>query len=184
MLMNSSNVVLRRVVKSFDDNITVPVITRFYDWNMQNNENEEIKGDYNINARGSSTLLVKETQQQALVSLLNIAATPAYSPLTKHASLYRKAVQSQHLVADDIVKTDDEIEAENRKPPQPPPEILIAQAEMELKLKIEQIKSETDIAVAQIRSNTESQKSNLQEDNKANIFMAEAQLKRETGEGI
>ena len=191
MLLNSSNVVLRRVVKSFDDNITVPVITRFYDWLMQNSDKEEIKGDFNINARGSSTLLVKETQQQALMSLMSIANSPTFAPLTKHAELYRKAVQAQHLVADDIVKTDDEIEQENNEQQPPPVDLQIAEIEGQLKMAIEQLKSDTDIEVARIRSNdnqvkvaTDAQRTQLQEDVKANMFMAEAQLKEKYGEGI
>jgi len=35
ILMNSANVVLRRAVKNFDDDVTTPIIRRFYDWNMQ-----------------------------------------------------------------------------------------------------------------------------------------------------
>jgi len=35
ILMNSANIMIRRAVKLFDDNITKPLITRFYHWNMQ-----------------------------------------------------------------------------------------------------------------------------------------------------
>jgi hypothetical protein len=37
MLFNSANVVFRRVVKSWDDDVTTPTLRRFYDWNMQFN---------------------------------------------------------------------------------------------------------------------------------------------------
>lgn len=116
MLMNVANSPLRHIVKRFDDNVTKPVITRFYNWNMQNSDKEEIKGDFNIDARGSSALLVKETQNHALMNLLTIAENPVYAPLTKHAELYRKAVQSQHINADDVIKTDEEIAADAQKP--------------------------------------------------------------------
>ena len=36
MLMNAVNVVFRRVVKNFDDDMTMPNISRLYDWNMYN----------------------------------------------------------------------------------------------------------------------------------------------------
>nr|BDD48032.1 hypothetical protein 5 [Halomonadaceae bacterium] len=58
MLMNSANIVLRRAVKNWDDDMTRPTITRFYDWNMQYAENEALKGDYSVDARGSGALLV------------------------------------------------------------------------------------------------------------------------------
>jgi len=119
---------------------------------------------------------------------MRIAESPKFGPITKEAALYRKAVQAQHLVADDIVMTDEEIKA---KPQQPPIDALIAQAEAETRLKLESMSNETDITVAQIRSNDNSikvqvdaEKTQLQEDNKANLFMAEKQIKEQYGEGI
>jgi hypothetical protein len=83
---------------------------------MQNSDKEAIKGDFSVDARGSSALLVKETQNHALLSLLTISESPIYSPLTKHAELYRKAVQAQHINADDVIKTDEEIAADAQQP--------------------------------------------------------------------
>ena len=45
MLFNSANVVFRRVVKNWDDDITEPTIRRAYDFNMQFSEKDAIKGD-------------------------------------------------------------------------------------------------------------------------------------------
>ena len=73
MLMNSSNIVLRKAVKNWDDDITRPLITRFYDWNMQYNEKAEIKGDFSIEARGSGALLVREKQQENLMIYSNLS---------------------------------------------------------------------------------------------------------------
>lgn len=112
ILMNSANVVLRRAVKNFDDDVTVPLITRFYDWLMQYSEKEEIKGDYEVDARGSSVLMVREMQAQNLMTLaMNFAAHPVFGPMTKGAELYRKVVQAHHISEDDVVMTDDDIQA-------------------------------------------------------------------------
>jgi hypothetical protein len=113
MLMNNSNVVLRKVIKAFDDGITKPFVTRMYDWNMQYSEKEEIKGDFEIDARGSSALLVKETQTQALHNLLQIVTNPVYAGITKVPDLLRKAVEAQHISADEIIKTEQEIQSES-----------------------------------------------------------------------
>jgi hypothetical protein len=67
MLMNSANVIFRNVVKNWDDDMTTPMIRRFYDWNMQFNPKEEIKGDLQVEARGTSALLVRELQSQNLM---------------------------------------------------------------------------------------------------------------------
>jgi hypothetical protein len=81
MLMNAANTVLRRMVKSFDDQVTKPLITGFYDWNMQFNDSDEIKGDFTIDARGSSSLMVKELQTQQLMQFVNFYAHPAFGPI-------------------------------------------------------------------------------------------------------
>lgn len=76
ILMNAANVVLRRAVKSYDDDITRTFIPRLYDWNMQFNNKPEIKGDFTIIARGSSVLMEKEQQTQSLLQALGLFANP------------------------------------------------------------------------------------------------------------
>ena len=115
MLMNSANTMLRRVVKNFDDDVTRPFIKRMYDWNMQFNPKEDVKGDFCIDARGTSSLLVKEQQAANLMNLMNISASPLLEPLTNTAALYRKVVSSMQIEADEIVKSTEEIELETQK---------------------------------------------------------------------
>jgi len=115
MLMNSANTMLRRVVKNYDDDITRPFIKRMYDWNMQFNPKEDVKGDFSIDARGTSSLLVKEQQAANLMNLMNIAASPLLEPLTHTAALYRKVVSSMQIEADEVVKSSEEIELEMQK---------------------------------------------------------------------
>ena len=115
MLMNSANTMLRRVVKNYDDDITRPFIKRMYDWNMQFGEKEAIKGDFSVDARGTSSLLVKEQQAANLMALMNSASSPLLEPLTNTAALYRKVVSSMQIEADEIVKTTEEIELETQK---------------------------------------------------------------------
>jgi hypothetical protein len=115
MLMNSANTVLKRAVKQFDDKVTRPLIQRFYDWNMQYSEKADIKGDYTIEPRGSSALLVKETQTAGLLKTMEYATHPTWTPLTKLAGLYRKAIESQRLNPDEIVKDDEEVEKDAQR---------------------------------------------------------------------
>jgi hypothetical protein len=78
----ASNITFRRVVKNFDDGITTPNIRRLYDWNMQHNSSDTIKGDMKVDARGSSALLQRELQAQML---LNMAQNWSSHPVLKHA---------------------------------------------------------------------------------------------------
>lgn len=116
LLMNSANAITRATVKNWDDGITTPLIKRFYDWNMQNSPRADIKGDFEVDARGSSVLLSKEVQAQNLMSLAaQFAPSPIFGPMTKAAELYRKTVQAMHIAADDIVKTDQDIQADQQR---------------------------------------------------------------------
>lgn len=148
MLLNAANTVLRNVVKAFDDGITKPFIGRMYDWNMQNSDKEAIKGDFEVDARGSSALLVKETQTQALLNLMSVSLQPIYSDLTKHPELYRKAIQAQHLNPDDVVKTDDELEAEKNKP-DPIQQAMQEQQAAMMQLQVQELQGKIDKLTAE-----------------------------------
>lgn len=109
MLFNSANVVFRRVVKNWDDDVTAPNIRRLYDFNMQFSEKDEIKGDMQIEARGTSFLLVREMQSQ---NLMIIATQWSEHPTLRHAikvySTLRMAIQSLGISPDDILETEEQ----------------------------------------------------------------------------
>lgn len=155
MLMNSTNVVFRRVVKAFDDHITKPNIQRLYDWTMQWSEDESIKGDMRVQARGSSVLLVREIQAQNMLGLLmNATGNPVLLPLTKVANTYRRAVQAMQVPADDVVMSDEEIAEQERQaaqnPPPPDPEMVKLQMQKE----IAEINAQTQLQIAQLTRDT------------------------------
>ena len=203
MLMNAVNVVFRRVVKNFDDDVTIPNIRRIYDFNMQFSQKEYIKGDFEIDARGSSVLLVREVQAQNLMQMaMQFSAHPVLGPLTKTPELYRSLVQAHMLPADSIVKTDEELqqeaEAAAQNPPPPDPEMV----KMESAMQIEKLRGDMAVAVAEMNRDTQMMKlaeqKNMQleelkarlgiakgnADSKERMFAAEVGLKQQEGEGI
>jgi hypothetical protein len=110
MLMNSSNIVLRKAVKNWDDDITRPLITRFYDWNMQFSERSDIKGDFSIEARGSGALLVREKQQENLMIYSNLSMNvPEFAKRRDWAELDREIAKSLELPYDQITLDEREI---------------------------------------------------------------------------
>lgn len=147
ILMNSANTVLRRLVKQYDDEVTRRFITRLYHWNMQYSDREEIKGDYNVVALGSSSLLVKEQQTEGLMQLAALAGTnPHFAERTKWDELYRKIVQAMNINADGLVKTEEEVEMEAQaQQPQMPPEIELRMAELEI-ARSEQARKDAEFA--------------------------------------
>ncbi len=116
MLMNSVGAVFRRIVRKWDDGITSPLITRYYNWNMNFSEDEAIKGDFEVEAKGTSSLLVKEIMGQSLLGLLQISQQdPDVRSRTKVAGIIREWAKSQYLPVSDVLMDDDEYEIEQQK---------------------------------------------------------------------
>jgi hypothetical protein len=116
ILFNSANVIFRRVVKLWDDEVTKPTIRRAYDWNMQFHPDKSIKGDMQVDARGSSVLLVREIQSQTLMNIMtNWTTHPVIGPwLACKKNGVRpgleKTLQTLMIAPDDILGTPDEYE--------------------------------------------------------------------------
>ena len=176
MLMNSANVVLRRLVKQFDDMVTRPHIRRYYDYNMMYNENEEIKGDFSIDARGSSALLVRDIQNQAFLNLLAAGANPVYGPYLDTQKLFEKALQAQHIDPTEVLKSEDELEKIKEAASQPQqaeqdPALAVAQLRGDIELQKAQVQNQGDMAELQLRQQIAQQAHDLK--------MAELQMNRE-----
>ncbi|WP_022727233.1 hypothetical protein [Fodinicurvata sediminis] len=149
ILMNATNVVFRRIVKNWDDDMTTPNIRRIYDFLMQFSQKEHIKGDYEVDARGTSVLLVREMQSANLMAVLsNFSAHPTLSIFFKHGGLpmMRRLMQTMMLPADEVLKTEEELAQEAaaaaEQPEDTDPKILEIEsrmnlAEMEGKIKLE-----------------------------------------------
>lgn len=145
LLMNNANVVLRRLVKQFDDYVTKKHIQRYYDFNMCYSEKPEIKGDFMIKARGSSALLVRDAQNTALTNLLQLAQSPGLAPLVKMRDLFVKVLEGQHLHPDDIVKSEEQIKTEAAIAAKNPPQDPRIQAAMVIaKARVEDSKARAD----------------------------------------
>jgi hypothetical protein len=109
----AANVVFKRIIKAWDDDVTVPNLRRLYDWNMQFSPKEEIKGDFDVKARGASTLLVREMQNQNLLMLANTLGAPGspYAKYLKGVKIARELVSSLSLDPDELIASDEEAAA-------------------------------------------------------------------------
>lgn len=154
MLMNSANVVLRRLVKQFDDMITRPHIRRYYDFNMLYSEDEEIKGDFSVDARGSSALLVRDVQNQAFLNLLAAGANPVYGEFLDNKKLFEKALQAQHIDPAEVFKSDEEIEQakEAAAQQQPPTDPRVEAAQIRAQTDIEKVKAQNEGDMAELQT--------------------------------
>lgn len=121
---NAASIWMRRAVRLWDDQVTVPMIGRFVDWNMQYNPDEKIKGDVHVIARGTSALLEAEGQAQR-VQMLAQASQAMGIPLHKVVNQLRAMARAMRLDPDDLLPNDEEIkameaqQAEQGPPPNP-----------------------------------------------------------------
>lgn len=77
MLNNNASAVLRRLARTFDDCITEPHIRRYYNWLLQYGEDDE-KGDFTLDARGSSALVERDIQAQEISQMGAIVTNPVF----------------------------------------------------------------------------------------------------------
>ena len=166
--VDSSNVALRSRVKLWDDQITRPHLTRYYHWNMQYNENDDIKGDYNVDPRGVSVLLAKDKAAQSIVQLLQFRGDPLIGEIIDWTKAVKQLLAAQQV---DILKSDEEIEAAMER-------IKEGQGQ--------QGAGAGQVQAAQIRAQTELQKEQMRQQMEESKFVAghqrdteEAERKRE-----
>ncbi len=175
MLLNSANVVLRRLVKQFDDYVTKPHIRRYYDYNMAYSDDESVKGDFDIDARGSSALLVRDIQNQAFTNLLAAGSNPVFAKFIDPKKLFEKALTAQHIQPQDVMKTDEQIAQEEELARQNP-------APQDPRIQAAMINAQSRQVEAQARAEADTQevvlRKEIAEDNHLRA-LAELELRRE-----
>jgi hypothetical protein len=77
MMQGNASETLHRVALLWDDNVTEPHIRRYYDWLLQYGDDDE-KGDFQIDARGSTSLVEREMYKNEVTQLLQASLNPAF----------------------------------------------------------------------------------------------------------
>lgn len=109
ILMSNANIVLKSVIKNIDDYLTKPMIRSLYDWNMTWNENENVKSDMRIIAKGSTALIQKEVQSQRLLQFLSLISNPLDEAMINREPLLRDIAKSLDIDPDEVIKTQEEL---------------------------------------------------------------------------
>lgn len=123
MLMNAANIVMRRQAKQWDDEITLPLITGFVDWNMEFNDDESIKGGYDVQPKGASHLLVRDIQtQHFMFALTTFANNPALAVYMKPEEWAKYGLTILEIPNKQLLRSQaevDQIQAQQQPPPDP-----------------------------------------------------------------
>lgn len=179
MLYNNANTVLRQRVKLYDDSITRPHISRYYDWKMANDPDPKIKGDYEVDARGSSALVERDIQNQAMLNLANITNNPRYTPYLKTREELASILKAFKVDPEDLMKpqdqVDQEMQAQAEQGAPDDPRIAAAQIKAQVDMaKIEDNKEARQLQAQQIEYNKQ------REQGEYEIAMTEAGINRDT----
>lgn len=178
MLMNSANVVLTRLAKAFDDSIINSHIRRYYDYLMEHSPKQEIKGDFQIEPRGSSALLVKDQQAQAMLALGQFQGSPMIAGIINWDKWFEQILRLQHIEPGGIMKSAEEITQIQNAPPQPDGNQMRAEATV----KAAQIRAQADVQRSQIETQGEHVYAQIEMKNRElehQARMVELNMKRE-----
>lgn len=77
LVNNNASTVLRRIARTFDDRITEPYVRRYYAYLLIEGEDDE-KGDFVIDARGSSALVQRDIENQAIAQMVQMVGNPTF----------------------------------------------------------------------------------------------------------
>jgi len=105
MLMSAANGSIRNVVKNVDDYLLSPLGKAFFNFNMQFDFDNDIKGDLEVKAQGTESLMANEVRSQRLMQFLQITQNPALAPFSKMDYIIREIAKSMDLDPDKLVNS-------------------------------------------------------------------------------
>jgi len=109
MLLGASSLNIKTVVKNLDDFLLRPLGESFFQWNMQFFEGDlDVKGDLEVKATGTNSLMQKEVRSQRLTMFLQTAQSPAIAPFVKISKLVSELAYSLDLDPDEILNDPEE----------------------------------------------------------------------------
>ena len=146
MLMAAANVVLKDLLNSWDDGISQPMVEGFYNWNMRYNPDASIKGDFNVEARGASSLIAKEVRGLQLEKFLQQTNNPDDAKFVNRRKALREWANCNEM--NDVMYSDEEVER-NAKSPEAQQVQQLQQQQQQMAMQLQQAQTQKLLADAQ-----------------------------------
>ena len=109
MLLGAASLNVKTVIKNLDDFLLKPLGESYFQWNMQFFEGGlDVKGDLEVRATGTNSLMQKEVRSQRLTTFLQTAQSPAIAPFVKISKLVSELAYSLDLDPDEILNDPEE----------------------------------------------------------------------------
>ena len=125
MLMGAAAGSIKTVIKNVDDYLLRPMGEAFYFFNMQFDHDSTIKGDLEVKARGTESLMANEVRSQRLLQYLQVVSNPVLAPFAKFPVIIREIATSLGLDPDKVTNSMEEAARQAQliqqdAPPAPP----------------------------------------------------------------
>lgn len=141
LAMKASTSVLNLKSQEWDDQVTKPLITWAFEWNMLYNPDETIKGDFEVDVTTPTSMIRKNIEIQNLEKLsVELAQNPVLAAEIKPDVLARARLAGMMLPADNFLKTAEEKQAEAEQQANQPDPAMIELQLKELEIQIAQEK--------------------------------------------
>jgi len=105
MMTGSANMVTKDTVRAFDK-FTTSLLSSVLGWNMEFNPNEELKGDYQVVAKGNLSLVAKEVRGAALDQFV-MTLTPEERAILDTHGLLIDRLKARDLPVDRVLPEDE-----------------------------------------------------------------------------
>lgn len=125
MMMGAASVGIRMAIKNWDDYALVPIGESMFEFNKLNLDDDELKGNFTVNAGGVDSLMRNEVKSQRLLSLIQLGENPMLAPFFRWPYLIRETCRLFDLDPDKVSNTSEEamrmaMLMQAMQPPQPP----------------------------------------------------------------
>lgn len=117
MLMGSAGKGIRQVVMHIDNDLVEPLVTAQYSYNMRYLDDDNIKGDAVIVAKGATNLANREQLNVRRVEFLQATANDIDQGIIKksgRASILREVAKGLSMPVDDIVPSKEEMDIQDK----------------------------------------------------------------------
>jgi hypothetical protein len=108
MLMGAAQLSIKSVVKNLDDYLLQPLGEALFAFNMQFDFDKEARGDLEIKARGTESLMKNEVRSQRLLQLLQMSGNAAVAPYLKIPVILRELGHAMDLDAEKLINDERE----------------------------------------------------------------------------
>tara|TARA_R100001377_G_scaffold84992_2_gene69879 strand:+ start:1965 stop:4085 length:2121 start_codon:yes stop_codon:yes gene_type:complete len=108
MLMGAAQLSIKSVVKNLDDYLLQPLGEALFAFNMQFDFDKDARGDLEIKARGTESLMKNEVRSQRLLQLLQMSGNAAVAPYLKIPVILRELGASMDLDSEKLINDERE----------------------------------------------------------------------------